>query len=122
MGLQLKAPTARTVRARFNQNQPEACSDRPTLSEAAMMHKPWRTKRLHLMKFNKEQASLTDIHSPLFYNIGEARRILGGIGLTKFYALRASGRIRTCKLGTRTLVPASELYRFAAEIAQENES
>jgi len=61
-------------------------------------------------------------HAPLFYSVTEARRMLGGIGVTKFYQLRAAGRIRTCSLGTRTLVHADELHRFAAEVVQDGEA
>jgi excisionase family DNA binding protein len=38
-----------------------------------------------------------------------------GIGRTAFYELLKSGEIRAIKVGTRTLVPESELQRFIAE-------
>lgn len=54
--------------------------------------------------------------SPLAYSVPDARSMLGGMGNTWFYAQVKAGRIRTVKLGSRTLVPASELVRFVAEI------
>jgi excisionase family DNA binding protein len=38
-----------------------------------------------------------------------------GLGRTTMYELIKQGRIRTIKVGTRTLVPESELQRFIAE-------
>ena len=35
-----------------------------------------------------------------------------GLGRTAFYALISSGEIRTFKIGTRTLVPESELQKL----------
>jgi excisionase family DNA binding protein len=37
------------------------------------------------------------------------------IGRTTFYELLKSGEIRSIKVGTRTLIPESELQRFIAE-------
>ena len=38
-----------------------------------------------------------------------------GIGRTAFYELLKSGEIRSIKVGTRTLIPESELQRFITE-------
>lgn len=57
--------------------------------------------------------------APLFYSRPDACAMLGGIGNTKFYELVKAGRLRIVKLGTRTLVSAAELQRFAAEVVQE---
>lgn len=49
------------------------------------------------------------------HSIDEARRLLGGMGRTWFYAEVAAKRIRVVKLGTRTLVPEAEVRRVIAE-------
>lgn len=54
-------------------------------------------------------------HPPLLHSVPEARRLLGGMGHTWFYAQVKAGRIRIVKLGARTLVPDSELNRFVFE-------
>jgi excisionase family DNA binding protein len=38
-----------------------------------------------------------------------------GIGRALFYKLRAQGKIKTIKIGGRTLVPESEIDRIATE-------
>ncbi|MCC0004179.1 MAG: helix-turn-helix domain-containing protein [Methylobacteriaceae bacterium] len=38
-----------------------------------------------------------------------------GIGRSKLYELRAQGKIKTIKIGGRTLIPASEGHRLIAE-------
>ncbi len=43
-----------------------------------------------------------------------ARRVLGGIGATKFYQLLASGDIAAHKIGRRTFIKRSELNRYLA--------
>jgi len=53
--------------------------------------------------------------APLFYSVPDTRVMLGGVSNTWFYAQVRAGRIRTVKLGSRTVVAASELARFAAE-------
>lgn len=44
--------------------------------------------------------------------IDEARRELGGISRTTFYALTNNGQLTTLKIGRRTFVAASELDAF----------
>lgn len=51
------------------------------------------------------------------HSVTEACRMLGGMGRTWFYGEVAAKRIRTVKLGSRTLVPDSELRRYIAEVA-----
>lgn len=53
--------------------------------------------------------------SSLLHSVQEARRLLGGMGSTWFYAEVRAGRLRTIKLGTRTLVPHAELERYVRE-------
>lgn len=47
----------------------------------------------------------------LAYRIDEASRA-SGIGRTKLYSEVKEGRLRTCKVGNRTLILRSELQRF----------
>ena len=47
----------------------------------------------------------------LAYGIAEAVRV-AGIGRTTIYAAMASGQLSAVKMGSRTLIPASELRRF----------
>lgn len=51
--------------------------------------------------------------APLFNSVTDACRRLG-VGRTTLYELIAGKAIVPIKLGTRTLVPESELQRFAA--------
>jgi len=60
-----------------------------------------------------------DQHAVLLHPVAQARKSLGGIGQTKFYELVNAGRIRTVKIGTRTLVPESELQRLVGELLAE---
>ena len=55
----------------------------------------------------------------LLHPIPNACRRLS-IGRTLMYELIASERIRCVKIGRRTLIPAEELIRFAAEAARES--
>lgn len=56
---------------------------------------------------------LTQNAAPLFNTVSDACRRLA-IGRTVFYSLVKSKEIRVVKMGTKTLVPESELHRFAA--------
>jgi excisionase family DNA binding protein len=56
-------------------------------------------------------------HTPLAHQIPAACHRVG-IGRTTLYELIKQGRIRTIKVGTRTLVPESELQRFISERLQ----
>lgn len=54
----------------------------------------------------------------LLYSIHDACAALG-MGRTWLYEQIKSGRIRTVKLGTRTMVPVQELERFISDVMQE---
>lgn len=54
---------------------------------------------------------------PLLLTVPEAREALGGIGHTTFYAEVKAGRLRTVKIGARTLVAEAELVRYVAELS-----
>jgi hypothetical protein len=49
----------------------------------------------------------------LLYSVDDARRALGGMGRSWLYEQIKSGRLRTVKLGARTMIPASEIQRLA---------
>lgn len=51
------------------------------------------------------------------HSVADACRLLGGMGRTWFYGEVAAKRIRTIKLGARTLVRDTELRRYIAEAA-----
>jgi excisionase family DNA binding protein len=46
------------------------------------------------------------------YDEKRARERLGGIGHTKYYALLASGELRSVQIGRRRLVPAVAIEEF----------
>jgi excisionase family DNA binding protein len=52
-------------------------------------------------------------HSPKAHRVNDACRALG-IGRALFYNLRAQGKIRTIKIGNRTLVTEAELDRLVS--------
>ena len=54
----------------------------------------------------------------LLYSVHDACAALG-MGRTWLYEQIKSGRIRTVKLGTRTMVPVRELERFVNDVMQE---
>jgi excisionase family DNA binding protein len=45
---------------------------------------------------------------PLAYSVSEACRV-SSLGRTRLYQLIAEGRLEVCKIGKRTLIPASSL-------------
>lgn len=53
--------------------------------------------------------------SPRLYSVTDACTALGGMGRTWLYAQIKEGRIRTVKLGTRTLIPAAEIDRIVSD-------
>lgn len=55
--------------------------------------------------------------TPLAHRVDSACHRLG-IGRTKLYSLIAEGKIRPIKIGSRTLVPESELQRLINEQLQ----
>lgn len=54
--------------------------------------------------------------APLLVSIPETRRQLGNIGNTAFYAAVKRHNIKLVKIGSRSLVPASEIKRVVAEV------
>lgn len=54
----------------------------------------------------------------LSVTVREASQSLG-IGQTNFYKLVRSGKIRTFKIGRRTLILTEELSRFVADAQQD---
>jgi len=56
---------------------------------------------------------------PVLLPVEEAARALG-VGRTQFFVLLREGRIRSVKVGRRTLIPMSEVQRFAEELAREH--
>jgi excisionase family DNA binding protein len=51
------------------------------------------------------------------YSPADAAKALG-IGKSTLFALLARSEIRAKKLGTRTLIPASELHRYAESLPE----
>ena len=51
---------------------------------------------------------------PLLYSTEVARRLLGGMGRTWIYAQIKAGKLRTVKLGTRTLIPYDDIKGLVA--------
>lgn len=49
---------------------------------------------------------------PIALSIEDTRKALGGIGRTKTYALIGEGKLRTFKVGTRTLVTTESIRAF----------
>lgn len=50
----------------------------------------------------------------LAYPIRETCQMLGGISAATFFELKRNGKIKTIKIGNRTLVPRSELERLTS--------
>ncbi|QIK81749.1 helix-turn-helix domain-containing protein [Lysobacter sp. HDW10] len=50
------------------------------------------------------------------YDIDTARRALSGVGRTWIYEQFREGCIKPVKLGSRTLIPATEIERLVAEL------
>lgn len=63
-----------------------------------------------------KQSQQTD--HPALLSIREARRQLGGIGSTAFYAAVKRHGIQLVKLGGRSLVPAAEINRVVSELCE----
>jgi hypothetical protein len=56
---------------------------------------------------------------PILVPIKEARRLLGSIGTTAFYAAVKRYEIKLVKLGGRSLVPIAEVERVVAQLIAE---
>jgi excisionase family DNA binding protein len=57
----------------------------------------------------------------LLHGISESAKLLD-LGRSSMYRLVNSGRVRTVKLGQRTLIPHDELERLVAELVAEAEA
>lgn len=57
----------------------------------------------------------------LLHSIEAARALLGNVGRTWLYEQIKLRRIRVVKLGTRTMIPNSELLRLVAECSAAND-
>jgi excisionase family DNA binding protein len=49
---------------------------------------------------------------PLAVSVNEARRLLGGLGRTKFYELINDGHLKPIKVGRRTLIPVDAIRKL----------
>ncbi len=67
------------------------------------------------MSFRTFQREIKMQHDELL-DKDQARKVLGGIGNTKFYQLLASGEVAACKIGRRTFCRRSELERYLASL------
>lgn len=63
-----------------------------------------------LSKSSAPEAASTS--EALAYSIPEAARHLGNISRAHIFKLIAAGKLRTVKLGRRTLIPRSEIIRL----------
>lgn len=54
----------------------------------------------------------------LLHSVSDAARMLG-IGRTLFYQLVGEGKLRTVKLGGKTMVADAEIRRFVDELVKE---
>lgn len=59
---------------------------------------------------------------PLLHSVPDARVKLGKISNTTFYELVKAGRLKICKIGTRSFVADAELQRFVADAANGGEA
>jgi len=66
-------------------------------------------------RYSNRDLELTPAN-PLLLGIQEARRQLGGIGNTAFYDAVKRHSIKLVKIGSRSLVPMSEIERVVAEL------
>ena len=49
---------------------------------------------------------------PLLVSVNEARRLLGGLGRTKFYEILNQRQLTAVKIGRRTLVRVDSIHRY----------
>jgi excisionase family DNA binding protein len=71
--------------------------------------------KLHAVRDDRQTASRNAL-ARLAYSPHEGAQVLS-ISRSKFYELIAVGDLKVVKLGSRTLVPHSELVRFLASLA-----
>ncbi len=53
--------------------------------------------------------------SPRLFSVSDACKALGGMGRTWLYEQMRDGKIRSVKLGTRTMIPATEIDRIIVD-------
>lgn len=53
-------------------------------------------------------------NAPLLYSIDDARALLGGVGRTWLFEQISTGRVRSIKLGRRTMIPVAEIEALVA--------
>lgn len=61
---------------------------------------------------NNTAIQVPNIPARAIYPVKEARAILGGIGVTKFYELVNTGKLSLVKQGTRSYAPAASLMGY----------
>lgn len=58
---------------------------------------------------------MTPNHSPVALTVGDACEYLGGLSRATLYRLVAADRLRTFKVGARTLILRADLDRFVED-------
>ncbi len=53
---------------------------------------------------------------PLLHSPADAKRMLGGIGTTKFYELIGAGHLDARKIGGRTMITVASLRQYAESL------
>ena len=71
-------------------------------------------------KITTEKSSNEDVSfsGPLLIPIKEGRRLLGGIGNSKFYEEVAIGRLKLVKMGRRSFLTPGEIRRYVAALQE----
>ncbi len=67
---------------------------------------------------NKSSDEDVTSSEPLLIPIKESRRLLGGIGHSKFYEEVAAGRLRLIKMGRRSFLSPDEIRRYVAALQE----
>lgn len=73
---------------------------------------------MHTQSVQAPRGDLRASTEKLAYTIGEAQYATG-LGRTTLYALVAEKKLRTIKVGARTLIPADSLRGYLASLEQE---
>ncbi len=63
----------------------------------------------------------TRTHEPLAYGVDDLCKVLGGIGRSTFYRLVRQGELHPFKVGSKTLIDASEAQAFIARKLSESQ-
>lgn len=59
------------------------------------------------------QSARTASPTPIFVSVKKARHLLADMSNATFYQMVSAGRIRTVKLGRKTLVPMASIIAFS---------